>query len=66
MAARLRSAAKGGRRRAVILGWLACLCERVEPRPPAVGSWAHDRWLEARRAELHRQIDLIAVFRERP
>jgi hypothetical protein len=66
MAARIRSAAKGERRRAALLRMIATIGQRVEPRPPAVGSWAYDRWLEARRAELHRQIDLIAVFRPRP
>jgi hypothetical protein len=66
LAARLRSARPGAGRRAVILGWLACIGEAVEPRPPALDSWARERWAESRKEELRRQLDVIRVLRDGP
>jgi hypothetical protein len=66
LAARLRAASKGAGRRAVILGWLGCIGQKVEPRPPALDSPARDRWESARLGELHRQIDVLRILRPRP
>jgi hypothetical protein len=63
LAARLRHAGPGAGRRAVLLGWIACIGEPVRPGPPAADSRARERWEELRRAELHRQIDLIRILR---
>src|SRR4051794_16118819 len=49
LASRLRSARPGGGRRAVILGWLGCIGEAVRPGPPALDSWARERWEELRK-----------------
>jgi hypothetical protein len=62
-AARLRRAPPGEARRRIIAGLAACLFERVEPRPPALDSWAREKWELARRAELLRQIAVLRALR---
>ena len=64
-AARLRRASKGAVRRSVILGWIACIGERVRPAPPSLDSWARDRWELARLTTLHRQLDGIRERRSK-
>jgi hypothetical protein len=65
-AARILDARPGPGRRRIVSILVAQIGERVPPSKPRAGSAAYGRWLELRRAELHRQIDLIAVLRPRP
>jgi hypothetical protein len=59
----LRHASPGAGRRAVLLGWIACIGERALPASPAAGTEARDRFEERRKGEVHREIDLIRVLR---
>jgi hypothetical protein len=57
-------AGAGPARRAVVVGLVACIGERVAPAPPAAGTSARYHWEELRRAEVLREIEVVRALRD--